>query len=86
MGAGNNGLDYCVMKPVSSLADLDAIKAKTIGPESLSKILNTGAKLGIKATKSTTYRKACEEGWAPSPTNDIQKAVWAEVKKQQEKK
>ena len=34
---------------------------------------------GIKPEKFVTYRKACEEGWAPVPTNDVQKAIWDEV-------
>ena len=25
------------------------------------------------------YAKACREGWAPAPTNDIQKAIWDKV-------
>jgi hypothetical protein len=28
----------------------------------------------------TTYRNAVMEGWAPAPTNDIQRAVWDAVK------
>lgn len=32
--------------------------------------------LGIIPYIETTYRKACREGWAPAPTNDIQKAIW----------
>ena len=36
--------------------------------------------LGIKPAKFTTYKKACMEGWAPAPTNDIQKAILEEVK------
>lgn len=34
---------------------------------------------GIKAEKKITYRRACQEGWAPQPTNSFQKAVWDEV-------
>ena len=34
---------------------------------------------GIKPEKIVSYRKACEEGWAPKPTNDVQKAVWEDV-------
>ena len=30
-------------------------------------------------TKASTYRKACQEGWALAPTNDVQKAIWKEV-------
>lgn len=35
--------------------------------------------LGVKPWRDVTYRKACEEGWAPAPTNDIQKAIWDKV-------
>ena len=35
--------------------------------------------LGVKPYRHVTYRKACEEGWAPAPTNDVQKAIWEQV-------
>ena len=34
---------------------------------------------GIKPWTITTYRKACREGWAPQPTNELQKTVWDDV-------
>ena len=34
---------------------------------------------GVTPMKRTVYRKACEEGWAPAPTNDVQKAIWDKV-------
>ena len=34
---------------------------------------------GIKPAAIKTYRQACEEGWAPKPANDIQKAIWDEI-------
>ena len=34
---------------------------------------------GFQAEVRATYRKACQEGWAAQPTNEIQKAVWNEV-------
>lgn len=34
---------------------------------------------GMAQYEKTTYRQACSEGWAPAPTNDIQKAVWDEI-------
>ena len=37
------------------------------------------AGFGIKPYRLTTYRKACQEGWAPAPTNEIQKAIWDEI-------
>lgn len=35
---------------------------------------------GVTPIRRTIYRKACQEGWAPAPTNDIQKAIWDKVR------
>lgn len=80
MGAANSGYEACVMKPVFKLEDLDALKGQTLGPDILMKTANQASKMGIKPSRMTTYRKACEEGWAPIPTNSFQKAIWEEVK------
>ena len=34
---------------------------------------------GVTPMKRTIYQRACQEGWAPAPTNDYQKAIWAKV-------
>ena len=34
---------------------------------------------GLASAKRVAYKKACQEGWAPAPTNDIQKAIWDKV-------
>lgn len=36
-------------------------------------------KLGVTPKDLVTYEEACQEGWAPAPTNDIQKAIWDKV-------
>ena len=33
----------------------------------------------MKMVKIGTYRQACQEGWAPAPKNDEQKAIWNQV-------
>lgn len=35
--------------------------------------------LGVTQREQVSYRRACSEGWAPSPTNDVQKKIWAKV-------
>ena len=35
--------------------------------------------LGVTPKKTASYADACQQGWAPPPTNDVQKAVWKEV-------
>lgn len=34
---------------------------------------------GVTPREFTTYKKACREGWAAAPTNDVQKAIWDKV-------
>lgn len=81
MGAAHSNFETCLMKSVLTPTDLDDLKAKSLSPEPFSKILAHAQKLGVKPARTTTYRKAVEEGWAPPPTNDFQKAVWEELKK-----
>ena len=35
--------------------------------------------MGLTPRHFATYRAACKAGWAPAPTNDVQKAIWNEV-------
>jgi len=37
------------------------------------------ARRGVTPTQYVSYLKAANEGWAPAPTNDIQKAIWDKV-------
>ena len=81
MGAANTSFEHCLLKSVFTPADLDALKAHGLSPEPFTKIMAHAQKLGMKPSRSTTYRKAVEEGWAPAPTNDFQRAIWQELKK-----
>ena len=81
MGAANSSLEHCVMKPTFSPADLDANDCKTLSPEPFIKVMMQAQKMGLKATRMTSYRRAVEEGWAPQPTNDVQREIWKELRK-----
>ena len=35
--------------------------------------------LGITPRVTASYEEACQEGWAPQPTNEFQKAIWDKV-------
>ena len=82
MGAANSSFEGCLMKPVFSPQDLDMLPGKAVCPEPLGKIMGQMTKLGIKPVHVSTYRKAVEDGWAPAPTNAIQKAIWGDVRKE----
>ena len=78
-GAGLSFNKPCVMEPVYKITDLDAVTYPVISPETMNKIIQACNKRGIQAFVSDTYKNACEQGWAPAPTNDIQKAIWDKV-------
>lgn len=40
---------------------------------------------GVTAETKATYIRACKEGWAPAPTNDVQKAIWDRMKAEKER-
>lgn len=80
MGAANTSVENCVLKPVFKPSDLDSLKGTSLAPLTQATILGQAGMLGIQRPRPTTYRKACEEGWAPMPTNSVQKAIWEEVK------
>ena len=37
------------------------------------------ATLGITRKKMASYADACQQGWAPQPTNDVQRTIWNQV-------
>lgn len=81
MGAANSTFEQCLLKPVFGPEDLDALKAQMLCLEPFNKIGSQALKLGMHPIRSTTYRKAVEEGWAPVPTNEFQRMIWQEQKK-----
>jgi len=76
MGSGYTRND--ITKPIKSLKELDAISIVNPYPETMMH-LNAKAAAGIQTIRFATYGQACREGWAPAPTNDVQKAIWDEV-------
>ena len=80
MGAANSDMQPCVMRPIFAPQDLDSHKVAILSPSPLNSIITTAQRLNIAKMGFCTYKTACEEGWAPAPTNDVQKAIAAAVK------
>ena len=70
----------CAMDLVYSLDDLDAMNAMILSPMRFSGINRSAEKLGLPVLRPTTYQMACRQGWAPPPTNELQKAIWEKCK------
>ena len=67
-----------IMNDIRKPSDLDGVVAE-LPVDITAKFVPYLDKRGIRPEKKTVYRRACQEGWAPQPTNSFQKAVWDEV-------
>ena len=54
-------------------------------PEVYDKVQSTCQTLNVDMLRKVSYKRACIEGWAPAPTNDIQKAIWEQAKADKER-
>lgn len=75
-GYGNVLQPSSIMQPVYSIAELDAIKASKLTPQQMAAVSATRAQTRIFGKGAVPYSRACREGWAPAPTNDVQKALY----------
>ena len=84
-GAGNSMMGKCVLMTAFSNADIDALEAKAFCPEPMNKIMMHLDRTDVMKLERCSYKRACEEGWAPAPTNEVQKAIYETVKAEQAK-
>ena len=69
-----------VKKLESALVALFALCGNEVPDMSAVMILRHGSKpLNVPPLRKAQYIVAAREGWAPAPTNDIQKAIWNRV-------
>ena len=77
-GGATSPAAISLMGKVSTPSDLDLLR-EVIPNEVEMRFPQYLEKIGVKPYRSVPYRLACEEGWAPAPTNDLQKAIWDKV-------
>lgn len=80
LGAASSNYRGSALDAAFSVADLDKSIGGTVMPDSLMAINNYLPKLGVVPGKVISYRRACIDGIAPPPTNDLQRAVWEREK------
>lgn len=79
VGGGNSSFQPCLLRGVSTMKQLDAIPLLQPGPEPNNKMIDEAHRRGVQSVRFASYRQACREGWAPAPTNDVQKTIWDQV-------
>ena len=85
LGASDSLLQPCLMTSIRSLKDLDGNPCVRLSPYPCNKMIENAGRLGVEMRIRTTYKRACQEGWAPAPTNAVQKAIWEQVKADKER-
>ena len=66
-------------KAVQTGEDLEAISRDPLDPQTLMTMIRSVPSFGLTPPRRVPYHRAVQEGWAPQPTNDIQKAIWDKV-------
>lgn len=77
-GAMNSQFPGSIMGAVTKPADFDKM-SEDIPLDVIGRALESLEKIGVTPAMWTNYRKACNEGWAPAPTNEYQKAIWDKI-------
>lgn len=78
-GVANSDIQPCLMRQIRRPRDLDKSQVIQPGPSAVAPVMNTAGELGVFEKVIMTYKEACQEGWAPVPTNEVQKAIWEKV-------
>ncbi|MBQ0033448.1 MAG: hypothetical protein KBT68_11710 [bacterium] len=68
-----------VLDPVKTPEDIDELVGEGFCQDTIITLDRHLDAIGVKPYSITSYRKACEQGWAANPTNDVQKKIWDEV-------
>ena len=64
---------------IVDVKDLDTYVDHTMPVDVLNRFQAHLLPYGITTGSVSTYLMACQEGWAPQPTNEYQKAIWDKV-------
>ena len=76
-GGGSSQFPGNIMN-AATIRELDMVKEQ-IPVDMIDFWIRYLSRIGVTQPEFTTYRRACKEGWAPAPTNDVQKAIWDKV-------
>ena len=80
MGAAWTAQGMGLMRPAETLRDLDLLWGRASPPDCHFPVATQIRRKNVAEGGYTTYQDACLDGWAPAPTNDVQKRIWDGVK------
>lgn len=77
-GSANSQYQGTIMDVKRSVAELDGNSSVDLPIDQFQRIINYMKRLGVEPYVEATYRSACQQGWAPDPEDEFQKAIWDE--------
>ena len=78
-GAQDSAYPKCLLRCMTEPSELDVNPDCKLPVDVQKRFDKYLSGYGITPTLIKAYRKACEEGWASEPTNELQKTVWDDV-------
>jgi hypothetical protein len=78
-GGVNSQYQNSLTRGISSHSELDKNFDYKLPMDVVLRFRSYMESFGVTPMLFVPYRKACEEGWAPAPTNEYQKAIWDKV-------
>jgi len=69
---------------IGKVSDLDLVE-EFIPGDTIYAIQGRLKKIGVTPLQYVSYARACKDGWAPAPTNDVQRLVYEKIKALKEK-
>ena len=78
-GATGSKFERSLTRGITSQSELDKNYDYELPMDIVQRFWDYMKPLGVLPAQRATYLKACEEGWAPQPTNDVQKVIWDKV-------
>lgn len=78
-GGMASSFNLSLVGPVGSASDLDRFPNAQLPFDVLNRMSPYLKHFGVAPARVVTYRRACVEGWAPTPKDDIQRIIFDEV-------
>ena len=78
-GAANSDRAGMTTGAVTRNLDLDRMHPVCLPLDAYQRVSSYLAGLGVTSVIRVSYQSACQEGWAPKPTNAVQRAIWDKV-------
>ena len=78
-GATGSRYERSLTRGITSQAELDKNPDYELPMDVVQRFWDYMKPLGVIPAQRTTYLKACQEGWAPAPTNDVQRTIWEQT-------